>query len=165
MNDESPFRSPQILETVEPLDDRSERILQWRKAHRRLELGFPGFVLGSVMLLGSFEQNVAFIRGDFAQWPAFLGSWFFPSIVLTVIILFALLPRFTVKEFLGPLALAWLPFVSIVGLIAAMRKVQVPLRAEGLEFGWVGPPEKLIIEQLRHQDGSPVDPKSLGIKR
>ncbi|MEW4563756.1 hypothetical protein AB1K70_14575 [Bremerella sp. JC770] len=164
MDDESPFRSPQILDAEEPLDERSERILQWRKAHRRLELGIPALALSSIMGLASFREVVHFLLGDFSQWSAFVGSWIFPAVALTVVISFALLPRFSLSEILRTLLLTWIPLLAVVGLIAAFRKVQAPLRAEGLQFGWLGPSEQLLLGELRHRDGSPVDPKTLGGK-
>jgi len=165
MDDESPFRSPQVLDAEEPLDERSKRLLQCRKAHRRLEFGIPAFLLASLTLLGKFNEMVSFLQGDLSQWRAVLGSWIVPSLIMMGIVSFALLPLFAPREFVGPLILVWLPLVSIVGIIAAMKKVQACLRAEGLEFGWLGPSEKMLLEQLRHRDGSPVDPKTLGMKR
>ncbi|MBA2114809.1 hypothetical protein [Bremerella alba] len=165
MEDESPFRSPQVVEHHEPLDDRSQRILQWRRAHRRLELGIPAFAFTSIMTLAPIDQVLAFLAGDLSAWPAFLGSWVLGSFIVSGIILFALLPLFSFREILAPLLLAWIPLLPIVGLILAMRKVQAPLRAEGLKFGRLGPSEKLLVQQLRHEDGTPVDPKTFGVKR
>lgn len=175
MTDESPFKSPEIVDELhDSFDKRSQEIFKLAGGLRWLEIMcavyFAGLyaplaiampVLDHARRYGEVQQSA---DTELAITILIVG-WVLVSLINGLIVSFVLLKHDFLNGNWWTVVVACIPWFSIIGIIGAARLFQRALRAHGLSFGWIGPSQKAIVEQLRHQDGSQVDPKTLGLKR
>lgn len=168
MHEESPFASPQTTNEIdETLDERSREIFRVANGLRWLEIvcafSFGG-LLAPLMILAEIEGRSSNSLTYF-QVVLLLGSMWAGASLLVAGVIFCIFMWLDVpKRHFWMVAIAALPLLSIFGTFPAARLLQHKLRSYGLQFGWIGPSQKQILEQLRHHDGTPADPKTLGMK-
>lgn len=169
MTEDSPFKSPEIVDEVhDSFDQLSQEIFALAKGLRWLEAGCAFYVGGlavpPMLIMDAYEGHPEDLSPAMAMILLF-GGWILASLVTGIGVFLVLLRLGFHNRYLWLAVVAGTPWISIVGVILAARLVQQELRGCGLNFGWIGPSHKDIVQQLRHEDGSPVDPKTLGIKR
>lgn len=175
MTEDSPFKSPEIVDELhDSFDRRSKEIFRLAGGLRKLEvlcaIYFVGLYVPVVLLMtmldGAQQQGKgADSISSMTVFMTFLAGWSISSIINGLYVFYVLHRYNLLKGHLWTVAVACLPFISIVGIVCAARAFHRPLRAYGLTFGWIGPSQQEILKQLRHDDGTPVDPKTLGLKR
>ncbi|PQO31272.1 hypothetical protein C5Y96_13080 [Blastopirellula marina] len=175
MTDESPFKSPEILDELhDSFDKRSQEIFKLASGLRWLELMCAGYFAGlyaplavAMPVLESAERSSQSPQSADTElaFTILIVGWIIASLINGLIVSFVLLKHDFLKGHWWTVVVACMPWFSIIGIFGAARLFQRALRAHGLSFGWIGPSQKAIAEQLRHWDGSQVDPKTLGLKR
>ncbi|MFN3150900.1 hypothetical protein [Bremerella sp.] len=175
MTEDSPFKSPEIVDELQDsFDRRSKEIFRLAAGLRKLEvlcaIYFAGLYVPVVLLMtmldGAQQQGQG--ADSISSMTVFttLGlGWTISAIINGLVVFYVLLKYDVLKRHRWTVAIAAIPVISIVGIVYAAGAFHRPLRAHGLTFGWIGPSQKEILNQLRHHDGSPVDPKTLGVKR
>ncbi|WDI44670.1 hypothetical protein [Bremerella sp. P1] len=169
MTDDSPFKSPEIVDELhDSFDERSQEIFKLARGLRRLEFLFAFYFGGLAAPCGFLVEMNKHNPGEISSIMVFTilaCGWTLASLITGIIVFTVLGSLGYHQRYLWFAAVASIPCVSIVGIVFAARLVQQDLRGYGLKFEWVGPSHKEILRQLRHHDGSPVDPKTLGMSR
>ncbi|QDU78096.1 hypothetical protein Pan97_51760 [Bremerella volcania] len=167
MTDDSPFKSPEIVDQPhDSFDKRSQEIFKLARGLRWLE------VLCACYLGGLYASAFAYIAvaESLGKDPSSLSVlttlttlfivYSIVSVISGIVVYLVLARCGYLIRYYWIVAIAGIPLVSIVGVVLAARLIHRELRSHGLKFGWIGPSHKAIVEQLRHDDGSPVDPKT-----
>lgn len=172
MTDDSPFKSPEILDEVQDsFDERSREIFRLAGGLRWLEVlcaCYFGGLYSSAFVTIAVAESLGKNPGNLNFLTTLMAVIAVNSIVsvTTAVLVYVVLVRIGyVDGNYWIVAISGIPLISIVGVILAARLIHRELRNHGLTFGWIGPSEKEIIKQLRHDDGSEVDPKTLGRTR
>ncbi len=169
MTEDSPFKSPEIVDEVhDSFDQHSQEIFALAKGLRWLEIMcafyFAGIV-GPPMILVEAQEKYPDDISKPMLLPLLSSGWLIASLISGIVVWWVLMSLGLARRHMWMPIVAGIPFFSFAGILFATRLVHLELRGYGLKFDKIGPSQKEIVRQLRHEDGSLVDPKSLGVKR
>lgn len=169
MTEESPFKSPEIVDEVQAsFDKRSQELFRLARGLRWLEGACAFYVAGlaaPAMIIAEIDESHPDTISDGMAFAILIAGWILASLITGAIVFVVLVSLGFQNRYLWMPAVAGIPWISIVGVIFAARLIHIEMREYGLRFDWIGPSQKEIVKQLRRQDGSEVDPKTLGLKR